>query len=378
MKVFHVITGLKSGGAEAILFRIVLSESFHLQHEVVSLSDDGFYAPLLRNNGIKVTSLKINSLTSLIVGFIKLIKLIKSNKPDVVQTWMYHADIIGGLAAKLAGIKKIYWGVHSTFLNPEETKFLTKLAVKVAKFLSYNIPFRIICCSDVALMSHTEIGYDANKMIVINNGFDTKKFVPDLSKRNLIRKSLNIDSNVFVLGMVARWHPVKDHQTLLCALQKIISSKFKWKCFLIGHGMDSDNNNLKLLIDKYGLENFVFCMGPRKDIPDILNSLDVHILSSSSESFGNVTAEAMSCSIPCIMTDVGEAKRMIAEFGWIVQTRNCYQLAETIQSVYHVYSDTEKWHLLKSLCRKKIIDNYSIDNMIHGYSLAWSNENYTK
>ena len=230
MKVFHVITGLKSGGAEAILFRVVSYESLHLQHEVVSLSDDGFYASLLRNNGIKVTSLRINSFYSLIVGFIKLIKLIKSNKPDVVQTWMYHADIIGGLAAKWAGIKKIYWGVHSTFLNPTETKFLTQLAVKTAKYLSYIVPFKIICCSEVALKSHKEIGYDADKMMVINNGFDINKFAPDVEKRNLIRKSLNIDPDVFVLGMISRWHPVKDHATLLSALQKIISSGFKWKC----------------------------------------------------------------------------------------------------------------------------------------------------
>lgn len=372
MKIFHVITGLKNAGAEAILYRVVSDKTSLHEHYVLSLSDDGFYGNLLRSQGIKVTSLRINSFSSLTIGFIKLFKLIKSNKPDVVQTWMYHADILGGLAAKFTGIKKIYWGVHSTFLNPEETKFFTKLAVKASVYLSYFVPLKIICCSEVAFKSHKEIGYDANKMVVINNGFDTNKFSPDQNKRNLIRKSLNIDHDIFVLGMIARWHPVKDHKTLLCALQKITSSSFKWKCLLVGDGMSNDNLELQSLINEKGLRNYIVCLGARQDVADVLNALDVHLLSSSSESFGNVTAEAMASSVPCIMTNVGVANKLLSELGWIVQPKNFIQLAETIEQVYLKFRDEKSWLLQKSSCREKISNEYSIEFMIQSYTDCWS------
>jgi glycosyltransferase involved in cell wall biosynthesis len=106
-------------------------------------------------------------------------------------------------------------------------------------------------------------------------------------------------------------------------------------------------------------------------VPDILNALDIHIFSSSSESFGNITAEAMACSVPCIMTNVGEADNLLREFGWIVQTNNFVQLAETIEQVYLKFKDEKSWLLRKFSCRKKIIHDYSVERMIQSYTELW-------
>ena len=371
MKVLHIITGLKNAGAEAILYRVVTDNTYFIEHEVVCLTGEGFYSSILRANGIKVTILNIGSFITLILGVVKLFNLIKSTKPDIVQTWMYHGDIIGGVVAKLAGINRIFWGIHSTFLKPNETKFLTKFAVKVSIWLSYFIPYKIICCSETALNSHKELGYCTDKMIVINNGFDTDKFVPNINKRNRTRELLKIDEDVFVIGMIARWHPVKDHKTLLNALCLIKPNVDKWKCILVGDGMLNSNDELYSLIKLNGLENLIICLGPQQDITDNLNVIDVHVLSSGSESFGNVTAEAMSCAVPCIMTDVGESQKLLNDIGWIVPPRNFVKLSDAILSAYTEFKNLQKWDLLKNSCRERIIANYSMDKMINSYNSAW-------
>jgi glycosyltransferase involved in cell wall biosynthesis len=372
IKILHIISGLKNGGAEAILFRVVTEKGNNYKHEVISLSGHGYYCDIIAGQGIKVTVLNISSFGSLLRSFFVLIKHIRSAKPDLVQTWMYHADLLGGLAAKFAGIKMILWGVHSTFLNPQETKTSTKAAVVLSKWLSYIVPSKIICCSETALKSHAEIGYCSRKLIVVNNGFDTDLFKSIPVQRNLTRKSLLIGDHVFVIGMIARWHPVKDHEVLLKALSELKSScNFEWKCILAGEGIDHDNRDLNRMIHHYGLENSILCIGSIKNISSIFNSLDLHILSSSAESYGNVTAEAMSCTIPCIMTDVGEAANLLSETGWIIPIRDSTRLAEQIKKVYIEFLNKEAWELRKARSRQIIIDKYSIKKMISGYEKAW-------
>jgi glycosyltransferase involved in cell wall biosynthesis len=371
-KVLHIITGLKNGGAEAILYRIISDNSQNFQHEVISLSDKGYYGVLLTTAGIKITTLNISSFFSIFSRFPKLYILIKSAKPDVVQTWMYHADIIGGMAAKFAGVPKIVWGVHSTFLNPKETKITTMLAVILSKYLSNYIPDKIICCSETALKSHEKIGYSSHKMVIINNGVDTNFFTPNAEQGSLIRRTLALGEDIFVMGMIARWHPVKDHKMLLRALSEIKLLEFKWKCLLVGEEMTKENVQLNKMIHENGLQDYIICLGSRQDIATVLNALDLHILTSSSESFGNVTVEAMSCSIPCIMTDVGEAKNLLAEHGWIVPIRNPLHLAQIIKHVYSEFVSVDNWQVRKLEIREKIKNHYSISQMIQSYTHIWS------
>jgi glycosyltransferase involved in cell wall biosynthesis len=139
----------------------------------------------------------------------------------------------------------------------------------------------------------------------------------------------------------------------------------------VGDGMVNSNNDLQKLIKLNGLENLIICLGPQEDITDTYNVIDVHVLSSGSESFGNVTAEALSCSIPCIMTDVGEAHKILNDIGWIVPPRNFIKLSDAILAVYNEYKNSEKWNLLKFSCRERIIANYSIDKMIKSYNSTW-------
>jgi glycosyltransferase involved in cell wall biosynthesis len=373
MKVLHVITGLNNGGAEAILYNIISNKKHNVEHEVISLSDNGYYGGLIKNKGIKVTTLNITSLTHIFKAIIRLKNIMNNSKPDIVQTWMYHADILGGVAAKISGIKKIFWGIHNSFFIPTETKIYIKFAVKISKLLSFFIPYKIICCSDSAFEAHKKIGYCGRKLTIITNGVDTNLFKPNEERKLIIRKSLGFNQDIFLIGMIARWHIVKDHKTLLSALNLLKRVNFNWKCILVGDNIIEDNINLKNLIIENDLQDLILCLGPSSNVIDIYNAIDLHILCSSSESFGNVTAESMSCGIPCIMTDVGEANNLLSDFGWIMPIRNPIVLEKFVKEAYTEFKKPETWKMRKSNCRKKITDNYSLNRMINTYHEVWSN-----
>ena len=378
-KVLHIITGLKNGGAEAILYRIISDNCQNFQHEVISLSDKGYYGVLLTTAGIKITTLNISSFFSIFSRFPKLYILIKSAKPDVVQTWMYHADIIGGIAAKFAGVPKIVWGIHSTFLNPKETKITTMLAVILSKHLSYYIPDKIICCSEVAMSSHIDLGYKSNKMVVINNGIDIKKFSPNLEARLKIRTQLGILDSTILIGMIARWDINKNHKLLFNTLNKFMNKNFKYNCkiLLAGDSITNGNNDLIKQLEENNLLDNCFLIGSVDNIEEHINALDLHVLTSNSESFGNITAECLACGIEVISTDVGLCNEFTTKgLGQIVPVNNSEILLESFYNFFNNYKINVQNSDRKFLLRKKISESFNQEDMIEKYNKIW-NKIYT-
>src|SRR5690606_13406453 len=148
------------------------------------------------------------------VSLIRIVSLwnaIRSRKPAVVQTWMYHSDFIGGLVARLAGVSRVCWGIHHSLLHFENSKFSTILISRLNSVLSYFIPAKIICCAESAKLVHQRIGYCKWKIEVVSNGYDLSYFAPTSLGRSNIRRGLNWDEMVPVIGAVARFCPEKDY-----------------------------------------------------------------------------------------------------------------------------------------------------------------------
>ena len=173
-KVCHIITGLNNGGAEGVLFRLCAFDASNT-HIVISLMDEGKYGPLLRDAGITVYSLNMRAGKVSLGGLIKLYKLLRLLRPDVVQTWMYHADLIGGLVAKVAGVKSVFWNVRHSTLEPGKSKRSTILVAKTSAYLSSWVPNRIVYCAHSAQAVHEAIGYKVGKAVVIANGYKSKE-----------------------------------------------------------------------------------------------------------------------------------------------------------------------------------------------------------
>lgn len=367
MKVVHIITGLNEGGAEGVLTRMCLAEPD--KHIVISLMDFGKYGPILKQAGIEVHCIKLNSSFFKIKKILQLFFLLKKIQPQIVQTWMYHADFLGGICARLAGIPNIFWGIRHSNLSKGNIKRTTYFIMKACAFLSYIIPKKIISCSREAINSHINQGYKKNKFVLIQNGYDLKKFKPIKSQGN------RFDSDKPILGMVARYDIQKDHNNLIQALALLKKNNVSFHVVLVGSGMVEDNFELVKLISYSSLEvnKDITLYGRCDDIPLLMNSFDLHVLSSLGEAFPNVLAEAMACGIPCVATNVGDTKEIINNLGWIVPAQNPTKLAEAIffaLQEYEMYPD--QWANRKSECIRHIKNNFEISSMIEKFHITWS------
>jgi len=364
MKILHIITGLGQGGAEGALFRLVKATP-ETDHMVISLSGEGYWGPRLRTLGVQVVTCK---------GFRRLYRvyhLIRAEKPDVMQTWMYHADFLGGLASRILGIPVI-WGIRNSTLDRVKSSLSTRVIVKICAFLSDYIPEAIVCCSHNAAIIHGRIGYQTKKFEIISNGYDLNDFHPDTNARRYIRKLWDLEDEEFVIGTVARWDPQKDHPTLLRGLRAVCNMGIPFMCVLVGTGMTDQNAELVSLISSLGLSRHILLVGPRSDISEIMNSLDLHVLSSAyGEAFPNVLAEAMACATPCVTTDVGDAAMIVDDLGWIVPVGAPEQLALAIGNAYGKFRDSGEYEELRLNCHRSIAARFSIDDMANHYKRIW-------
>ena len=373
-KVVHIITSLNDGGAEAVLTGLCL-HSKQVQHVVISLMDGGKYGPALREAGMTVYYLGMSPGKPSLIRFYRLIKLIKTEKPDVVQTWMYHADLLGGIAARLAGIKRVFWGIHNSILEKGKSKRSTILIARVCALLSRWVPERIICCANKALEVHTENGYHKPRLVVIQNGYDLSRFKPNVAAGRVVRRELGFSSDEFVLGMVGRFDPFKDHSNLLKALAQVADRGIVFRCLLVGKGLSPENSPLTTTIAELGLENKVMMAGQRTDIPAVMNALELHVLSSSSEGFPNVLAEAMACGTPCIATDVGDALEILGDASLCCPAQNSPALADLIIRMAKEWQQNPNaWQTRQKASAQRIAARFSIEGMVDAYEACWFGE----
>ena len=372
MKIVHIITGLNDGGAEHTLFKICKYDNFN-KHIVISLTGPGKYFSLLKKLKIKVYCFNAGFFS--IHKFFFLIRLLRLLNPDIVQTWLVHADFVGGIAARLASIKKIIWNVRYSDLKLGSAKLTTIIIIKILSKLSYLIPKFIVIASKRAKKIYEIEGYDKKKLRFIPNGYDFSILKPSKFQKINFQKKNKIKKKIPLIGKVARYDPKKDHLNLIKALSLIRSKNINFSCVLIGTNINQSNIKLVSKIKELKLSNHVKLLGQNDDITKVMNGLDVYIQSSSyGEGFPNVVAEAMSCGTPCVVTDVGDARFIVGKNGWIVPPNNSIKLAKAIEKALSEIG-TSHWSRRCNKARLRIKDNFNIINMIKSYSNLWNNVN---
>ena len=375
MKILHIITGLNNGGAEGVLYRLCRYDA-SAKHIIVSFMDEGKYGPLLNADGVEVVCLNLPVGKVSISALWRLFKLIRSHNPDLVQTWMYHADLIGGVVARMAGVKKVFWNIRHTTLEPGKSKKSTILIAKLCALLSGFVPKMIVCCAEEAVRVHAALGYKLSKMMVIGNGYDLSQFSVNSQFGSDFKAELSVNPDQVLLGMVGRFDPQKDHFGLLEALAIVKQTHSNFNFVLIGKLLSQSNTKLVEAINHYQLSENIVLLEQRTDIPVVMNGLDIHVLSSSfGEAFPNVLAEAMACGTPCVTTDVGDAALIVGNTGWVVPPKELNALANAIiEAIEEMQTSHQAWLKRKKDCRNRIVENFSIDMMLDNYHQAWFGE----
>ncbi len=368
ISIHFLISSFSCGGAEMMLYRLVgCMDRSRFAPQVISMRETGL-APLtdkFRSLGVPLRSLGMHPGRPDPLSVLRLTHWLRKDQPDLIHTWMYHADLLGGLAAKLAGGIPVAWGIRHCSFSRESNKWLTLQTVKACARMSGWLPTKIICNSEASRKAHAGVGYANEKMLVIHNGSDLALFKPDPAARKLIRKELKIPEEAPLIGLVGRFDPLKDFRNFVQAAALLHRDRPDIHFLLCGDDVTWDNPQLTGWVQEAGILGRCRLLGRRDDIPRLLATLDIAASSSISESFANVIVEAMSCGVPCVVTDVGDSALIVGQGGRVVPPKNPAALSSAWREVIELGQEGRT--RLGTAARTRVTEHFNLPNMVTRY-----------
>jgi glycosyltransferase involved in cell wall biosynthesis len=365
----HVITGLRTGGAERVLAQLVeRHERSEFQPVVFCLTDAGPVADRIRRAGIPVHDLGMRRGIPHPLVVARLARGLRQERAALVQTWLYHADLVGGLAARLARVP-VAWNIRRSSLDPAITPRSHLLVTSACGRLSRTVPVRIICCAESAREVHVARGYDEKKMLVIPNGFDIETYRPNPTARSQVRAELGLADDDIAIGILGRFVPQKNHRMFVDVAAGIAADRPHLRFVMAGPNLDEHNCELTGWIEEAGLRDRFRLLGLRSDVPDLLAGLDVMTLTSLTEGFPNVIGEAMAVGVPCVATDVGDTHLLIGETGGVAPSGDVPAFVRALAAM--VDQPLADRAAAGQCARCRIESEFTIDVMVDRYEDAW-------
>lgn len=366
MRVTHVITGLETGGAETMLHRLVQGwGGTGLESDVISLRDRGTLGSKLESAGATVRSIGMRGAVPSPWAALRLRAAVAASRPQLVQGWMYHGNVAAMAGAwAIGGGVPVIWNIRHSVYDLRYEKGSTALMIRLGARLSGS-PARIIYNSRTSATQHAALGFATGGAVVIPNGFDTTRFRPDADARRRWRRQLGVPADLIVVGLVGRWHPMKDHGTFMRAAARVRAVVPGARFALAGRGADDKNPEFKSLVRALELGDVVTGCGEVEDVPGFLAGLDVAVCSSYSEAFPNVVGEAMACGLPVVTTDVGDAAWIVGEAGKVVRARDPEAMAAAILALLACTPDERL--ALGARGRERVRAAFAIDQIASRY-----------
>jgi glycosyltransferase involved in cell wall biosynthesis len=364
IRVVHLITDLDVGGAEMMLARLLTRlDSPMVENAVVSLGGRGAVAERIERSGIPVSTLGLRPGRVNPLALWHLVALLRRLRPDVLQTWLYHSDLAGLIGGRLAHVPAIVWNIRCAELDPRDHPRSLPMLLRMLAFSS-RWPSAVVCNSNAGRLAHEQLGYSPRRWIVIPNGFDVDAFRPCSAARVELRRELGVAADGPLVGLLARFHPMKDHATFLRAAKIAARAREDVRFVVAGRGV-SDNRALASLVSDLALQDRVRLLPERSDAPRFLAALDVAVSSSYGEAFPNIVGEAMSCGTPCVATDVGDSAALVGETGVIVPSRDPERLAAGMLRLLDLTPDRRA--ALGESARQHITSKFSLDRAVRAY-----------
>lgn len=366
--VLHLITDLDTGGAEQMLARLVLRlDGRRHRSVVVSMTGAGALSSALERAGIELFSLEMRRNWPDPRGLGRLVQLLRRIRPGIVQTWLYHADLLGLAARAVAGVScRLYWNIRCTETLDADT--IRRLLVWASR-----APDVVIVNSLAGKRFHEMLGYRPRRWEHIPNGCDTAEFALDAPGRRSVRDEWGVAPDMVAIGLPARYHPMKDHDTFLAAAALIAARHPEVVFILAGPGIDPSNKALAKAIAAHGLGDRIRLLGNRDDMVCLYSALDIATLSSAfGEGCPNVLLEAMSCGVPCVATDCGDAAKVLGPHGAVVPPRDPQALAASWERLVDIGPDARQ--TLGEQARNRILQCYDLGVIAAQYDALYARD----
>ncbi len=334
------------------------------ENSVACLAETGSVAKSITALNIPVHSLRIRRGRPSLAGLVRCSQWLKWEQPDILQTWLYHSDLLGLVAGKFARIPVIVWNLRASDLDMTRYSVLSALTIRTCARLA-RLPNAIVVNSEAGYHYHVRKGYHPRRWIVITNGIDTELFKPDLQARKEVRRELGLQADAVLIGMVGRFDPAKDHENFLIAAGKVAAGENSAHFVLVGEGVTDDNCFLKAMVKQSSLAERVHFLGPRTDIPRLTAAMDIAACSSSSEGFPNIVLEAMACGVMCVVTDVGDCAKIVADTGIVAPPKNAEAFAASLRRSIVMGATLRRQ--LGIAARERVRDRYSLQSVVEQY-----------
>lgn len=370
IQIVHIITGLSTGGAEMMLYNLLSrTNRDRFIPSVVSLMDQGTLSDRITALDIPVYSLRMKPGMLPTPDILwKLVRTLRQLQPNTIQGWMYHGNLAASFASLFIPKVPVIWGIHHSIAALDAEKPMTQAIIKLGAKISPS-PRKIVFVSQTSKAQHEALGYCRQNSCVIPNGFDLALFQPSLAAKINVRTILGLPANTLLIGLFCRYHPMKDHANFLQAAA-ILSQKYPDVHFLLaGTDVDAANQDLQQLIEQLKLSS-VHLLGERSDIPQLMAALDIATSASAyGEAFPLVVGEAMSCEVPCVVTDVGDSQWIVGDTGKIVPPKDPQALADAWQELIEIKAAGRT--VLGKAARVRIQENFALDTVVAQYQALY-------
>lgn len=341
-----------------MLQRLILTlDPNRFENEVICLGRDATLAFEIKQAGVTVHEIGMSNAFPSPASLWRLYHLFRTTSPDILQSWLYHSDLLGLLLGRLANIPRIVWNIRCADMGVMYETGRNAAVLQLLALLS-RWPDAVITNSHAGKDRHAKAGYRPKAWEILPNGFDIALFRPRKDAGRELRRQLSLGDDSLLVGLVARFDPIKDHPTFLRAAAVCAQETDEAHFVLVGSCIDDRNEALRELIQQFDLSDRVHLLGERTDIPFLTSAFDIATCSSLGEGFPNVIGEAMACGIPVVATDVGDSARLLNGTGIVVPPANPEAFGVALFELLR--SDAERRNALGEAGRRQIEQNYSI------------------
>jgi glycosyltransferase involved in cell wall biosynthesis len=349
-----------------MLFKLLSATTRDWDPVVVSLMDKGSIGPRISELGISVYDLGLRRGAPNPTRALRIIPLARRFRPQLIQGWMYHGNLMASLAAVSSQSRiPVLWNIRQTLYDIADERRLTATVIRLGGLLSRH-PAAIIYNSQTSARHHEALGYNGANRVVIPNGFNCKMFRPDNEARRQVRVELGVGNDTVLVGLIARYHPMKDHAGFLRSAALVAQVHPEVHFLLAGNGVTTDEPALRELIDEQQLQDRTHLLGERSDITRLVAALDIACSASAwGEGFSNAIGEAMSCGIPCVVTEVGDTAYLVADTGLSVRPRDPRTLAQALSQL--IAAGPASRRQLGEAARKRIETDFSLPAIVRRY-----------